>query len=131
MSKVVLFPGNSEVFLRLPIPPSVNSAWRNVPGKGRVKTGIYKKWRNDALLCVAVMRGSSKPLSGPVSVSMAIRRPRKGADVDNRIKPVLDLLQAAAVIDDDKNVEEVTARWDETADGCEVTVKPFNSEIRD
>ncbi len=124
MSEVIQFP-ESKIFVRLPVPPSVNAAWRNVAGKGRVKTAIYKKWRNEALMMVAVMCGGLRPISGPVSVHIAIKRPNKRSDVDNRIKCCLDLLQAAALIDDDKNVHEVTARWDDMADGCEVTVQRF------
>lgn len=125
MSKVVPFPGTEKVFLRLPTPPTANNMFANVAGKGRVKARGYLKWRNEALCQVAIMHRGKSPISGPVSVEISLKRPRKNADIDNRIKPVLDLLQAAAVIDDDKNVQEIAARWDDAADGCEVTVSPL------
>jgi len=38
-------------------------------------------------------------------------RPRSNADLDNRIKGILDFLQHVAAIDDDKNVYGVNAFW--------------------
>jgi Holliday junction resolvase RusA-like endonuclease len=34
----------SDIRLRIPMPPSVNSAYTNVPGVGRVKTKEYREW---------------------------------------------------------------------------------------
>ena len=36
------------VAVRLPIPPSVNHLYRNVPGQGRVKTRNYEHWEQEA-----------------------------------------------------------------------------------
>ena len=123
MSEVIQFP-ESKIFVRLPIPPSANTMWRAYNGRN-ILSKKYREWRNLALCQVAAMCGGLRPMSGPVSVHITIKRPRKNADLDNRVKPVLDLLQAAALIDDDKDVHEVTARWDDMADGCEVTIQRF------
>jgi Holliday junction resolvase RusA-like endonuclease len=56
-------------------------------------------------------------------VDITLKRPRANCDVDNYIKGCLDLLVNMAVIDDDKNVQEVRARWGDVA-GAVVTIVP-------
>ena len=38
----------------LPLPPSVNGCFANVPGKGRVRTAQYRAWRKQALASIEV-----------------------------------------------------------------------------
>ena len=52
-----------------------------------------------------------KSCDRPIYITIAMRRPRSNADIDNRIKPCLDLLQYVKVIQDDKLVEGVNAYW--------------------
>ena len=110
----------------LPAPPSANAlfVWRD--GK-RVKTGTYRKWLRDAAImyrcgfgCVTPMPNNT-PLR--VTIEAAINRTR---DLDNSIKPLLDSLQAAGVIPDDRWVDEIDARrvpaGDVEAGWCRVSV---------
>ena len=48
---------------------------------------------------------------GPVFITIAMRRPRSNADLDNRAKGTLDLLQHVKAIDDDKNVMGLNLYW--------------------
>lgn len=106
--------------LVLPMPPSI---WDMYQGHGKRKhlSASYAKWREDAGWFI---RGIREPISGPVSVHIAVKRPRSNADLDNRIKPVLDLLQHYRVIENDKQVSRVEAVWNfDTADECVVLVQ--------
>ena len=38
----------TSIRLRLPMPPSVNKSYANVPGIGRVKTKVLKEWEQSA-----------------------------------------------------------------------------------
>ena len=102
----------------LPIPPSVNNLFSNVPGKGRVKTKAYTDWISKAYAAINHETYSSPgiSLSGAVCVVMEINRSHVGRDIDNCIKPVIDVLVKRGVIISDTNVASVTACWAEKAD---------------
>lgn len=107
----------------LPICPSANNCWLNLGGKGRkgrARTPHYNKWIDAAGWMVKAQR--TVKIEGMVAVS--IQCPRiANADIDNRIKPVLDLLVKMDVIDDDRDVEQVTAAWTDKGDLMEITVE--------
>lgn len=102
-------------------PPSANKLWKIRDGR-IVKTDDYKAWRIKAGWAIRAQR-QGNPLDGPTSVTMSMKRPRKNADIDNRIKPVLDALEAGGAIVNDKQVTAVCASW-ANHDGCQVTVSP-------
>lgn len=95
----------------LSIPPSVNQLYANVrkpwarlattkPSKkrGRVKTRAYSAWIDGELKALVAQR--AKPVEPPVSV--AITRPsRSKMDIDAVVKPTIDLLVRAGLIEDD------------------------------
>lgn len=95
--------------VQIPPPPSVNRAFRNVPGKGRVKTRDYRSWRRDALLTIYEQVRADRRIGGPVAVTISLPSSMRG-DIDNRIKGLLDALVASGRIDDDKHVSALTVR---------------------
>lgn len=99
------------ITISIPVPPSVNGAWCNVPGRGRVKSAAYRKWSADAGMLAKVQVAGKPQITGPLVVSIRCERPRAGADVDNRIKPVLDLLTDIRLIGDDSQVVKVSCEW--------------------
>ncbi len=109
------------VIVRLPVPPSANTMWRRV-GNKTLLSKKYREWRGSGQLNILEQGFTELRIGGPLSVDITCKRPRKNCDIDNRIKPVLDLLQAAGVIEDDKHVMEVTARWGDV-EGAEVRVE--------
>jgi Holliday junction resolvase RusA-like endonuclease len=96
----------------LPLPPSLNALWRN--GKGRTfRSRRYVQWLRDAGWQLVAQRPAR--LTGRVSIGVAIGRPdRRKRDLDNiATKAVLDLLVAHQVIEDDSDVTDIAARWDD------------------
>ena len=110
-------------------PPTANSMWRNIGGRV-ILSQPYRKWRKFAAQELMVAR--AKSIKGPVTVLIELYSPREGDwDVDNRTKPVLDLLVSNHVIEDDnyKIVREVISRVGSHV-GARVTVTPITNELR-
>lgn len=106
--------------ITIPIPPSVNSMYVNVPRRGRVKSSAYVRWIKNAGWALQTQPHARVP--GKVNVLIEIRRPTANSDVDNRVKAALDLLVSHGVIDDDRYVQSVKAVWAEV-DSCRITVE--------
>lgn len=116
----------NEYTFVIPPPPSVNNLFRNVPGKGRVKTERYNIWMQAAQW--DVMLENNKPrrietLTGPVEIFIELGKTR--GDIDNRAKPVLDLMVKAGVIADDRQVQLLVIARDRELKHTIVTVRPF------
>lgn len=92
------------------LPPSVNSLYANVPGRGRVKSKRYKTWLNAVNWSVAEQ--APQRIDGEVEVSIFCKKTTKRReDIDNKIKAVLDLLVSNHLIEDDSKVVKVSAEW--------------------
>lgn len=109
--------------IHLPFPVSVNAMYRNVSGRGRVKTKRYKEWIKAA---EAGLGGD--PLgfvAGPVMLQIFVRRPdKRKRDISNLIKGVEDFLVTKNIIEDDSLVEDLNIAWDQSVpDGCYVFVR--------
>lgn len=92
------------LFLVLPYPPPLNNLYRNVPGKGRVKTDRAKQYADDVAR-VAIATQALPPLAKAVSVTLDVYRPRKRGDLDGTAKAILDAIQGIAWVDDEQVVE--------------------------
>lgn len=100
--------------LNLPLPPSVNSLFRNVPGKGRVRTKHYKRWSIAALNFAWLSKpvGGFPLFDGPFNVQISVPLKMRG-DVDGRIKAIPDFLKKpAGIITDDKHMQGVSIARD-------------------
>lgn len=116
--------------MSVPVPPSVNVLYRNVPGRGRVKTKAYGDWFAAAYRDLRQQCWDRVP--GKVVVSMKVCRLGPLADLDNRIKATLDLLVKVKLMDDDRHVVGITACWGDDRDG-QVTVavmRAANMDLR-
>ena len=125
---------------RLPMPPSLNSAYANRKGagRGRIATKALRNWKADAgiHLMLALTGVSRRPVfGGRVDVLIQVPVPSNGRrrDADNSAKPVLDLLVAHGVLVDDSwaYVEGCAVRWVDGAaeDGnCTVVVRQTATE---
>lgn len=90
----------------LPLPPSANKLFANVPGKGRVKTKAYKLWRKNAVLSIFAQVRADRRIGGPVGLTLCVPRGMRG-DLDNRLKAAIDALVASNRIDDDEHVQSI------------------------
>ena len=123
----------------LPLPPSANhyTGYRAVPiykhgvgvydkgGKPKYMVRAFTTHKGRAWMEAAslLLRGRMEPVEPKVRVGVEIvagidlRR-----DLDNVIKPVLDALQRAKVLPDDRYVDRIEARRDVGVDGVRVTL---------
>ncbi len=99
----------AHVSVEIPVPPSVNDMFRNVRGKGRVKTAAYADWLGHAGWVLRSQNPSR--IGGRVVLVLSVERMSKSADIDNRVKAILDLLVTHGVIDDDRNVVGFAVAW--------------------
>lgn len=92
------------------LPPSANVIWRT--GKsGTYRNPKYVAWLEaEGLLLKSQLRGQKK-YDEPVAVILALRRPRTNSDLDNRLKPISDLLQSIGAISNDKLVCHWNLYW--------------------
>ena len=106
--------------IALPVPPSTNELFRNVPGRGRVITGKYQRWIEDAKSRFWGVKYSMFDV--PVFIVIVLADGR-GPDCDNSLKAPIDLLKKMGVIKDDrrKYVRGVSARLGDVKE-CEVEV---------
>jgi len=104
-------------------PPSVNSLFRNVAGKGRVRTKRYKEWAA-AAGWDCVRKGS---IAGPFQIAIILSRKKRrfNADLDNHgTKAILDLLVSHQVIEDDSLAERISIEWGD-CEGFFAEIRPF------
>lgn len=118
-----------QTFL-LPAPPSTNALFFNLPkekGGGRAKTKAYAGWIKSARWLL--MAAKARPVPGKVRIAIELST-KSGLDLDNCLKPSVDLLVAHGIIDDDqrKFVDGLTLEWSEDIDGIRITILPPNKK---
>ena len=111
--------------IRLPLSPTTNNLFVNVPGKGRVASREYKSWVHAAGLMLNVAKRGET--FGKMLVQVGILIPRKNrGDIDNRAKAVLDLFTVCGVWEDDKQVERLTIERHDEKDML-ISVMPYEA----
>jgi Holliday junction resolvase RusA-like endonuclease len=93
------------------LPPSVNAIWRFTKTGKMYRTKEYCTWANSEGWTVNAQMRGQHCFIGPVFLTIAMRRPRSNADLDNRLKGTIDLLQSLEVIANDKDVMGINAYW--------------------
>lgn len=93
--------------LRLPIPPSVNAAYVNIPGVGRIASKRLKAWKKEAGWQVLIQK--PQRVIGPYTLDITLPRKTPG-DISNRIKAAEDLLVELSVTSDDSLNQGITIR---------------------
>lgn len=96
---------------KLPLPPSANALWTVRRGtKQRIKTDAYRAWIVEAgWLIVAADWPQPTMLHGSVAISIEAPFSRR-RDLDNAIKPILDLIVRHGLIEDDRWVDYLLIR---------------------
>lgn len=98
------------VVIDLDFPPSTNNLFAN-GANGRYATQGYRDWQTKAGWMLLADRPGR--LAGPVRIRLEYEERSGRRDLDNLIKPVLDLLVKHQVIDGDHRtvVREISAKW--------------------
>lgn len=90
----------------LPLPPSANELFANLPGKGRVKTKAYKKWIEEARWhIITAWRAAGKPEApkdAPMFLWLRLGLKQRRRDAGNCLKAVEDVLVKELPIPDDR-----------------------------
>lgn len=93
--------------MTVPVPPSTNALYANVPGRGRVKTRVYRRWIDaaswEAKVQLMEQRGHVPPLAAKVELKVWLP---PGLDIDN-IKAIGDLLQRLGVVANDRDIDHL------------------------
>jgi len=95
--------------LDLPVPPSTNKLYRNVPSVGRVKTKDYKSWEKVGGL--SIISQGRPSIDGKYSISIRVHPDATKADIGNLEKPISDLLQMMGVIKNDRDCQKMVIFW--------------------
>lgn len=104
------------------VPPSLNNAFLNLrKGKGRTKSPIYRQWIACAQKDLRKQSGWHVP--GKIAVRLFFRKGETRADLDNLIKPCLDILVSAGRIADDSNVMDVRALFTNEGRGVRIEIE--------
>lgn len=99
------------MIIKLPVPPSVNTAYINLQKGGRAKSKKYKSWLKEADAWYQIQRlNKLKPVLG--SRTIHIRLPKMRGDLDNYIKLTCDYLVSRGLTGDDKHNVKVTVESD-------------------
>ena len=112
--------------LSLPVPPSANELHRVVRGR-LIRSKAYRTWLAQASQLAALL-AASKRIPTLAHCRVVIAAPvGYRRDLDNMAKPVLDALQKAGVLEDDRYVESVTVKrmaGSAPSDTVAVTIEP-------
>jgi crossover junction endodeoxyribonuclease RusA len=93
------------------LPPSVNAIWRHTKGGKTYRTRDYMTWRNGEGWNISGQMIGQHRFTGPVYITLAMRRRRSNQDGDNYQKGIFDLLEELEVIDNDKNIMGCNWFW--------------------
>lgn len=109
------------------VPPSLNNAFLNTK-KGRTKSPAYRQWIASAQRDLRRQSGWHVP--GRIVVRLFFRKGETRADLDNLIKPCLDLLVSAGRIADDRNVVDVRALFGNDLKGVRIEIEAHGLEAK-
>lgn len=111
----------------IPMPPSAN-AMHEETRFGRTRSKAYRRWLGEAQWFLLFQRNRyhrHKIITRNVEVEVRAVRHKTTPDLDNILKPIMDLLVHTTTIKDDKQVVAIDARWSEEGGApCTITVRP-------
>lgn len=110
--------------LTLPLPPTANTYYRRV-GRKTLISAKGRAYRKAAHL--AGLAQHAEPLDGGVGIAATVYMARKGCDLDNRAKPLLDALHGVLYDDDVQVVDlRLVKRLDRKNPRVELEAWPMN-----
>ena len=114
--------------LQLPLPPSVNTYWRNFRGR----TILSQGGRDYKLKVQEYVTVNNTPSFGQNRLHAIITifpRDRRSIDLDNRLKGLFDALQDAGVYDDDGQFDkiEIARGKIKAGGGCTIVIATLDN----
>jgi len=90
-------------------PPSTNSLFANVAGRGRVRSKRYREWASAA----GWDYNGKGSITGPFEVAIILSRKkaRANSDLDNYAKAVIDMLVTHKIVEDDHLLQRLTLEY--------------------
>jgi crossover junction endodeoxyribonuclease RusA len=112
-----------SVTLELPLPPSVNTYWRNFRGR----TILSKGGRDYKIAVQEYVTVNNLPKFGQERLGASITifpRDRRAIDLDNRLKALFDSLEDAGLFDDDSQFDRIyiCRGMIKKGGGCTITI---------
>lgn len=97
------------ITLVLPLPPSINAAYRNTK-RGRAKTRECDDWiRSAGFYLMQQKEWKKHKITGPFELKIKVPQDMRG-DIDNRVKLILDILgpKNLGATPDDRHAQRVS-----------------------
>lgn len=105
----------APVAFSMPTPPSANHLFKNIKGIGRVRSSVYDDFVRRGV--AAIRAQAVPPIPGRVIALFGVERMSDLADIDNRLKAMLDTIVKAEIIADDRFVTSIAISWLPMANG--------------
>ena len=99
----------------LSVPPSANRMYRPAYQKHMVKSKEYKRWLDDSATLAGGWLNERLAVQTPLKVEIYANITRQ-RDLDNLIKPTLDMLQYADIVADDRYIDGIVAKRTDAVD---------------
>jgi crossover junction endodeoxyribonuclease RusA len=100
----------NSIYAHLSFPPSANRMYRNIGANRTIMSKVYREWKTSNVRSIDVKNGFIYPSA--VSIELAITPPdKRNRDLDNYIKPVLDVLEASGILENDNMVKRLNVFW--------------------
>jgi crossover junction endodeoxyribonuclease RusA len=117
------------VTLELPLPPSMNTYWRNFRGRTVLSAGgrEYKIAVQEYVATHNLPKFGEQRLGASITI---FPRDKRAIDLDNRLKALFDSLQDAGLFDDDSQFDRIyICRGSiKKGGGCTITVATIENE---
>lgn len=117
----------NTISLALSAPPGVNAMYSNVPGKGRVRSTVYRKWRKAAMTEALVGMAGKRRIIGPFRAT--IRLSARG-DLDGPLKAGIDICKSVGAIVDDIHLVELHVYRQSGRRGIWIVLEPSSADVR-
>lgn len=119
----------------LPLPPSVNSAYRAIP-RGKIVTVIksekYREWEKEAARALEIQNIDYSTMKGRLVVEYRYCFPNRiRRDIGNFEKALSDFLESAGVYENDCQIDDMRLIRGEFGDGVHVTIREIAPAERD